>query len=204
MKLFSGIIMTSLFFSILCVMFTLEDHSVWAAAESPSYQVYDNTVKIDIISQKQIEGVAGQIIKIDGVITNPTTSSESIKGIAYISIVDLDNNIPIDLEDWSAQKGIYISPIAPGKSIPTQWSLRLVQAGSYAVNIIFLKENTSGTGNGDLTGLIASSSVFLKVDPKINLNPGNVLPVAFGTPAALIAIFGAIGYMRGKKSGVYR
>ncbi len=202
MKLFSGIIMTLLFFSVLCVMFTL-DHSVFAAAELPSYQVYDNA-KIDITSPKQIEGVAGQIIKIDGVITNPTVSSESIQGIAYISIVDLDNNIPIDLEDWSAQKGIYVSPIAPGKSIPTQWSLRLVQAGSYQVSIIFLKENSTAIVNSDLTRPIASSSVFLKVDPKINLNPGNVLPVAFGIPAALIAIFGTIGYMRGKRSGVYR
>jgi hypothetical protein len=193
--------MTLLFFSILYVMFTL-DHSVLAAESSP-YQVYNDTVKIDITSQKQIEGVAGQIINIDGVITNPTIS-ENIQGIAYISIVDLDNNIPIDLEDWSAQKGIYVSAIAPGKSIPTQWSLRLVQAGSYQVSIIFLKENSTAIGNSDLTRPIASSSVFLKVDPKINLNPGNILPVAFGTPAALIAIFGTIGYMRGKRSGVYK
>lgn len=50
----------------------------------------------------------------------------------------------------------------------------------------------------------ASSKVFLEVAPKLNLNPGNVLPVAFGVPAVLMATLGVINYVRGKKVGFYK
>jgi hypothetical protein len=152
-------------------------------------------IKIDITSPKNVSGVAGQIIKVEGSITNLSTNAMS--GVGYISLVDMQNKIPIDLEDWSAEKGLYIASVAPGQSLPLEWNLRLVKAGSYTVVILFNKEN-------DPLPPIASSKIFLEVIPKHNLNPGNVLPVAFGVPTLLMAILGAINYSRGRKAGVYK
>jgi len=41
---------------------------------------------------------------------------------------------------------------------------------------------------------IASSKVFLEVAPKLNLNPGNVLPIAFGVPALIMGLLGVVSY----------
>ena len=51
---------------------------------------------------------------------------------------------------------------------------------------------------------VTSSKISLDVAPKLNLNPGNILPVAFGVPAVLMGIFGSMNYIRGRKVGVYK
>ena len=119
-------------------------------------------------------------------------------GIAYISIVDLVNKAPIDLEDWSASKGLYIPGIKGGQSLPIEWNVRLVKAGSYTIDLLF---NPDGNLN---TPSIASPRITMEVLPKLNLNPGNVLPVAFGVPAIVIVTLGYIGYRRGKNTGIYK
>jgi hypothetical protein len=157
-----------------------------------------NNIKIAVISQPQVHGVAGQFIKIEGTVTNLSPNEPVKGGIAYISLVDTKEKIPVDLEDWSAEKGLYIPSIAPSQSLPLEWNVRLVKAGSYTVDILFNKD-------GDFSSPpSASSKVFLDVKPKLNLNPGNVLPVAFGVPAALMAILGVINYTRGRKMGIYK
>lgn len=156
-----------------------------------------SSVKIDITSPHKVSGIAGQYIRLEGVITNPSHDATINGGIAYISIVDLKDKIPIDLEDWSAQKGLYIPSIEAGQSLPLEWNIRLVKAGSYTVDMLFNKD-------GDLSPPSASSKVFLEVAPKLNLNPGNVLPVAFGVPAVIMGVLGVINYIRGRKTGIYR
>jgi hypothetical protein len=163
-------------------------------------QSQKNTDDLGIVltSPPNIYGVAGQIIRIEGNITNfPKGSSNNFGGIAYISIVDLIDKVPVDLEDWSAEKGLYIPSIADGQSLPLEWNVRLVKAGSYTVSILYNRESDP------YSPPTASSKVFLEVQPKFNLNPGNVLPVAFGVPSALLAILGSINYRRGRKTGVY-
>ena len=152
-------------------------------------------IKIDITSSKNVSGVAGQIIKVEGTITNLSTNA--MGGVAYISIVDMQAKVPIDLEDWSAAKGLYIASVAPGQSLPLEWNLRLVKAGSYTVVILFNKDN-------DPLPPIASAKIFLEVIPKHNLNPGNVLPVAFGVPASVMAMLAAINYIRGRRMRIYK
>ena len=154
-------------------------------------------IKIDITSAHRVNGIAGQFIKIDGIITNLSHNETINGGIAYISIVDIKNKIPIDLEDWSAEKGLYIPYIEAGQSLPLEWNVRLVKAGSYTIDVLFNKD-------GDFASPpIASSKVFLEVAPKLNLNPGNVLPIAFGVPAFIMGVLGVVSYIRGRKTGIY-
>ncbi len=153
-----------------------------------------NQIKIEITSPTLVHAVAGQIITINGTLTN--LGPCSVGGIAYISIVDVKDEVPIDLEDWSAHKGIVISSIDSGQSIPMEWKVRLVKDGSYTIVILF-------SSNNDSMPPTDSSKTFLEVAPKNSLNPSNVLPVAFGVPVLLLVILGAINYNRGRKMGVY-
>jgi hypothetical protein len=175
-------------FSILMPLYSHEQ-SVFGELSPGS-----NPIKMVITSSSNINAIAGQIITINGTITN--LGSNPIGGIAYISIIDAKDKIPIDLEDWSAQKGIAIDSIASGQSIPMEWTVRLVKDGSYTVVILF-------SSNDNSVPPTASTKTSLEVDPKQNLNPGNVLPVVFGVPAVLMAILGTINYARGRKMGVY-
>lgn len=175
--------------------------SVLMPLHSPDQSVFgelspgSNPIKMEITSSSSINAIAGQIITVNGTITN--VGSSPVGGIAYISIIDVDNKIPIDLEDWSAHKGIAIDSISSGQSIPMEWNVRLVKDGSYTIVILF----SSNDGSVPPT---ASAKTFLEVAPKHNLNPGNVLPVVFGVPAVLMVILGIINYGRGKKMGIYQ
>ncbi len=155
-------------------------------------------MSIDVKSQHSIHGTAGQFVKVKGVITNNNPNDTTKSGIAYISIVDLKDKVPVDLEDWSVAKGLYIPGIKGGQALPIEWSVRLVKAGSYTIDMLF---NPDGNLN---TPPIISSRITMDVLPKINLNPGNVLPVAFGVPAIVIITLGYIGFRRGKKTGIYK
>jgi hypothetical protein len=193
-----ALVIVLLLFGTVCVSTVM---SAEAQVSSPSDQSQNSgDIKIEVTSSSEVHGVAGQIIRIEGKITNPSTksSNNSGGGIAYISIVDLADKVPVDLEDWSAEKGLYIPSISAGQSLPLEWNVRLVKAGSYTVDILFNKDSDRGSPP------IASSKIFMNVQPKFNLNPENILPVAFGVPAALLAILGSINYHRGRKTGVYR
>lgn len=178
-------------------------------------------MRINITSPLVVNGTTGQIIAIKGTISNlEPAASAPAAGIAYISIVDTTAKVPIDLEDWSAEKGLYIPAIAGGQSLPLNWNVRLVKAGNYTVDVLFNKEDGARGGSGSIpphsqpSSISSSSSllpppitsqrIVLEVAPKLNLNPGNVLPVAFATPAALIAILALINYIRGRRVGIYR
>ncbi len=185
-------------FLLACVATSLLISPASAESLSPT----QNNMKIDVLSSHTVHGIAGQFIKIEGTITklNQSYSSNETNrgGIAYISIVDVKDRIPVDLEDWSVEKGLYIPSIESGQSLPLEWSVRLVKAGSYTVAILFNKDSDP------YSPPVTSSKVSLNVAPKLNLNPGNILPVAFGVPAALMGIFGTMNYMRGRKTGIYR
>jgi hypothetical protein len=171
------------------------------AASINNLPLTQNNVKIDILTSKTLHGIAGQLVKIEGKITNLNPSLSSNKnngsGIAYISIVDVKDRVPVDLEDWSVEKGLYIPFLESGHSLPLEWTVRLVKAGSYNVDILF---NSNAVPHAPP---IASSRIIMNVEPKLNLNPGNILPVAFGVPMGLVGLFGTLNYIRGRKTGIY-
>jgi hypothetical protein len=200
-SLFMGIV--SLLLTLLLVYTTtfgiqpVLGKSQFSAVSRTTTTSLPNDIKVDITSAHRVNGIAGQFIKIEGIITNLSHNETINAGIAYISIVDIKNKIPIDLEDWSAEKGLYIPYIEAGQSLPLEWNVRLVKAGSYTIDVLFNKD-------GDFASPpIASSKVFLQVAPKLNLNPGNVLPVAFGVPALIMGVLGVVSYIRGRKMGIY-
>ena len=156
----------------------------------------DNNIILNVTSPYYVHGIAGKIIKVRGIVTNPNRVNSTSGGLAYISIVDIKEKIPVDLEDWSVEKGLSIPSLDAGQSLPLEWDVRLVKAGSYTVDILF-------NSNGNLHAPPAvSTKIALVVDPKFNLNPGNVLPVTFGVPAVLMTTLGLVSYLRTKKTSL--
>ncbi len=147
-------------------------------------------VNITISSAKTLNGTAGDYVTVTGQITNST--QKNINNITtYLSLVDTANKLPVDLEDWSAEKGLYIGTIAPGQILPLNWKIHFVKAGVYALTVI-----AEVAGNDTP---IASIITDFTVNPKKNLNPGEVLPVALGMPILLIGIMFIIQYRRNAK-----
>ena len=154
------------------------------------------SIILNVTSPYFVHDVAGKFVKIKGTVTNLNPINSTGGGLAYISIVDIKEKIPVDLEDWSVEKGLYIPSINAGQSLPLEWDVRLVKAGTYTVDILF---NTNSSLHAPP---VVSPKISLIVDPKSNLNPGNVLPVTFGVPAVLMATLGSIHYLRVRKTDI--
>lgn len=150
----------------------------------------NDALNIDILSAKTLSGTAGDFVTITGRITN--NAKKSINDITtYLSLVDTENKLPVDLEDWSAERGLYIGTIDKGQTFPLSWKIHFVKAGTYTLSVI---ANIAGEDRP-----ITSRLTQFKVKPKINLNPGQVLPVALGMPILLLALMAFIQYRRNLK-----
>ena len=173
---------------ILLLLIIFSSQSVLAA---PLAQA--NLLTIAILSAKNLSGTAGDYATILGQITNNT--NQPITDVTtYLSLVDTGNKLPVDLEDWSAEKGLFIGTIDTGQTLPLNWKIHFVKAGTYTLTVIAEIAGQDKPLTSTLTQFI--------VRPKRNLNPGQVLPVALGMPILLLAIMAVIQYRRSLKINV--
>ena len=107
--------------------------------------------------------------------------------VAWISLVEVTpgKEQPMDLEDWSAHKAVTGATLAPGKSLQTQWPMRLIQSGDYRVVI-------SATDRNNKT-VFTSPTIQFHVAQKPVVESARILPVALGIP---LAIGGLLGFTR--------
>jgi len=145
---------------------------------------------LEILSSKQLNGTAGDFVTVQAQIRN--ASDQPINNITtYLSLVDNGNKLPVDLEDWSAEKGLFVGTIDVGQTLPLNWKIHFVKSGTYSLTVI-----------ADIEGVdrpIASVITYFSVAAKKNLNPGQVLPVALGMPIFLLVIMAIIQYLRNLK-----
>jgi hypothetical protein len=141
------------------------------------------------IKPKHIDGKMGDVIEFESNVTN--NGASSLKGlVAYISLIRVTEGqeIPMDLEDWSAQKADKIDLLNTNDSASSKWSMRLIDSGDYVVYITVVDKNQKKP--------IVSEVADLKIARRQQLNPNNVLPIAFGMPVLIILIFLSIGIYR--------
>jgi hypothetical protein len=148
-------------------------------------------LSLQILSSKTLSGTAGDFVTVEGQITN--TGTNSLGDVTtYLSLMDNQNKLPVDLEDWSAEKGLYVGRIDAGQTLPLNWKIHFVKAGTYSLIII-----AEAAGN-DFPQV--SSITQFNVNPKRNLNPGQVLPVALGMPLIITLILFIVSYQRQKSA----
>jgi hypothetical protein len=144
-------------------------------------------LRLDILSSPTLSGTAGDFVTVQGTITN--TGSQPISDVTtYLSLVDTQNKLPVDLEDWSAEKGLFIGTIAAGQALPLNWKIHFVKAGRYNLVII--------ASRADRPVPEVSNQTTFNVNPKRNLNPGKVLPVALGMPLVVGFLLLLLNYRR--------
>ncbi len=136
-------------------------------------------LKLNILSSSELNGIAGDYVTVQAEIKNISKETQS-NIITYLSLSDNDTKLPVDLEDWSAEKGQFVGSIEAGQSFPLNWKLHFVKAGSYSLAVIALIE---GNQNPEI-----STITHFAVQAKKNLNPAHVLPVALGTPIFVIIL----------------
>lgn len=150
-------------------------------------QTASQPLTISIISEKTLSGTAGDFTTVNAQISN--SGSQPLNDITtYISFVDESNKMPVDLEDWSAEKGLFIGTIDSNQTLPLNWKIHFVKAGKYSLIIV-----------AEMAGQEipqVSTIVHFTVKPKLNLNPGQVLPVALGTPIIVLFIMLLLNYRR--------
>jgi hypothetical protein len=125
--------------------------------------------------------VMGDHLRFWSTITN--TGTTHVEGlVAWISLVEIDpdNEQPVDLEDWSAQKAITGATLGPGQALRTEWPMRLIKGGDYRVVV-------SVTDRGSNT-VFTSPTLQFHVRQKTVLQAGRVLPVAAGVPLLIIGV----------------
>ncbi len=142
---------------------------------------------LQVLSSKTLNGTAGDFVTIQGSIKNMST--QAIQGVTtYLSLSDNQTHKPVDLEDWSAEKGLYVGTIDANATLPLNWKIHFVKAGDYS--LIIIAETA-----GDPVPQVSEITQF-HVAPKKNLNPAQVLPVALGTPIVLIFLLFLAAYGR--------
>ncbi len=147
-------------------------------------------LELKILSSASLNGTAGDFVTVEARITNVGPSP--ISGVAtYLSLIDMENKQPVDLEDWSAERGAYIPAIDAGQTVPLSWKVHFVVPGSYSLVVVAF---TPGCEVPQV-----STITHFDVKPKQNLNPGQVLPVAIGMPVALALLLLLVGAGRRRK-----
>lgn len=142
---------------------------------------------IDVLSATPLNGKAGDYVTVKAQISN--IGNKPLNDITtYLSLMDRDNKMPVDLEDWSVEKGLYIETIEAQQALPLEWKIHLIKSGSYSLLILAVTPSSP----------IPPVSVITQftVTPKRNLNPGHVLPVALGAPLLLTLILLLLSYKR--------
>ena len=142
---------------------------------------------LGIASAQTLNGVAGDYVTVAARIEN--TSDQAVSDVTtYLSLVNTADKLPVDLEDWSAEKGLYVGVIESGQALPLDWKIHFVKPGHYALTVVALVAGREMPA--------VSPVVYFRVEPKNSLDPGHILPVALGMPVVLGLLLLLLNYRR--------
>ncbi|NOY82122.1 MAG: hypothetical protein GXP31_14085 [Kiritimatiellaeota bacterium] len=117
----------------------------------------------------------GDRLRFHSVIRN--TGPKPVEGLTtWINLLEVDpgNEQPMDLEDWSAHKAVTRAELPPGKTLESEWLMRLIKRGVYRVVICVASRNRRR--------VFTSPTVEFRVTQKPVVQSRRILPVAFGVP----------------------
>jgi ABC-2 type transport system permease protein len=137
----------------------------------------------------------GDKVEFHTTVTNPggQTSPDLIVALNIINL-DAEGDV-VDPEDWSPQRTHYVEAVSPGGSATQSWTVNTILEGDYMVYIVVIP----APSNEDSTSHpVASPGIHIKVHPFTRLNPGGILPIAFGVPIAIVLLMFGVVRVRGR------
>ena len=151
------------------------------AASSPQGQGQGLQIAVDL-GYKTVS--AGDEVEFTTVVTNAGATATAPLNVA-MNIVKTGKGEPVDPEDWSPERTQQIDKLAPGESNEQTWTVEAILEGDYMVYMTVLPQPS---GPNSTTQPVSSPGIHLTVKSFAKANPGGVLPVAIGTPVALMLI----------------
>ena len=132
----------------------------------------------------------GDRATVTATVTN-STAQPLDRATLLLGLVDMTPGqpVPLGLETWTTDpESVALPPLAPGASAAATWHLVMIQPGSLGLYASVLP--------GPTRPIESSPVTVLSIREARVLNPGNVLPVAFGEPMILIGLLAALKFTR--------
>jgi hypothetical protein len=147
----------------------------------------EDSISVTMESTRLLDGVAGDFVTVSAWISN--LDAQPVDNVTtYLSLVDTADSLPVDLEDWSAEKGLLVGTIESGQTLPLAWKIHFVKPGRYALMVVALSAGQERATVSDV--------IRFEVRPKASLNPAHVLPVALATPIVVGFLLLVLNYGR--------
>jgi hypothetical protein len=127
---------------------------------------------------------AGEEIDFTTLVRNAGKADSPPLNVA-MNIVKTGKGDPVDPEDWSPERTQQVDSLAPGDTAEQTWTVEAILEGDYMVYMTVLPQPS---GPRATSQPVSSNGIHLVVRPFAKTNPGGVLPVAVGTPLALILV----------------
>jgi ABC-2 type transport system permease protein len=131
----------------------------------------------------------GDLVEFHTVVSN-NGLQPSLPLIVALNVVNLEETgESVDVEEWVPERTKYIGSLAPDETVKLGWILAPGLHGNYMVYVVLIPQPASA----DVTTFpVASSSLYLTVEPSARLQPRTILPFALGVPMILLAITFAV------------
>jgi hypothetical protein len=128
---------------------------------------------------------AGDEVEFETVVKNAGAQASPPLNVAMNIVKTGKKGDPVDPEDWSPERTQQVDALSPGDSADQTWTVEAILEGDYMVYMTVIPK----PGGPDATTQpVSSTGIHLTVKPFEKSNPGGVLPVAIGTPVALILV----------------
>ncbi|MHB8634367.1 MAG: hypothetical protein ACYDBQ_10475 [Thermoplasmatota archaeon] len=140
-----------------------------------------------VVDRSTLDGVTGGNVTFSTRLENHYLASPELT--MYVSIVDAQTGVPIDLRNWVAANGSLearaqqIPSLAENATSSQSWTLNTPISGNFLVYVITLDRHPDPVRA--CVQPFSTPPLHLHVALKTNLDPGGILPVALGVPAAL-------------------
>jgi hypothetical protein len=116
-----------------------------------------------------------------------------------MNIINLGSGQPVDPEDWSPERLQAVDPLKPGETVELHWEVDPILKGDY---LLYMVVAPKPVGKTTTSQPVTTPAIHLTVRQYTWLNPGNVLPIAIGTPAALTAVWLGLRALRRREIDV--
>jgi hypothetical protein len=99
--------------------------------------------------------------------------------VAHLNVLSLKAGTYVDPEDWSSHRTRYLGSLPAGASRTLDWSMKAVNAGTFAAYVTVLPQQ------GSTAPPVTSRTVRVTVADRKTIDAGGILPLAVGLPALL-------------------
>jgi hypothetical protein len=99
--------------------------------------------------------------------------------VAHLNVLSLRPGTYVDPEDWSSNRTRYLPAIPARGSSTLTWTMKAVNAGSFAVYVAVLPQSDPPRPP------VTAPAIHVAVADRKTLEAGGILPLALGVPGAL-------------------